>query len=314
MDFELSVDDLALQHGIAELCRRRFGIARVRAMEQTGAIDRTMWRELAEAGVFSLRLPEDQGGVGLGFAQAAIVFEQLGRALIPGPLVGTHLAAGLGLGEEIVGLVERAPPPVRVEHLDSLDQLVVIDSEGVWVANAREVHGSSVSSPLDPLTPMSVVAELPRGEQASADAQQWRLEGSVLTAAFQLGLATAVTERAVSYAKERRQFDRAIGSFQAVKHLCADMLVRSEVARAAVYAAAVTLDDPETGDPIRAAGTASILANDAALANGKACIQVHGGMGFTWEVDVHLYLKRAAVLATHFGTNDEHADVMAGYL
>ena len=82
-------------------------------------------------------------------------------------------------------------------------------------------------------------------------------------------------------------------SFQAVKHLLADMLVRAEVARAAVYAAGVTLDDPTVGDPDRAVAAAKLMAGEAAVANGKACIQVHGGMGFTWEVDAHLYLKRA---------------------
>src|SRR5205807_8667320 len=119
---------------------------------------------------------------------------------------------------------------------------------------------------------------------------------------------------ATAYAKERKQFGRVIGSFQAIKHICADMLVRAEVARAAVYAAGVTIDDPTVGDAARAVAGAKLLACDAAIANGKACVQVHGGMGFTWEVDVHLFLKRAVLLATHFGGADEHAEAMASYL
>jgi alkylation response protein AidB-like acyl-CoA dehydrogenase len=92
------------------------------------------------------------------------------------------------------------------------------------------------------------------------------------------------------------------------------MLVRAEVARAAVYAAGVTLDDPEVGDADRAVSAARVVSIDAAVGNGKDAVQVHGGMGFTWEVDVHLYLKRAWALATQFGTADDHADVIAALL
>ncbi len=89
------------------------------------------------------------------------------------------------------------------------------------------------------------------------------------------------------------------------------MLVRAELARAAVYAAAVTIDDPEVGDPARTAATAKLLADEAATLNAKTAIQVHGGMGFTWEMPLHLYLKRAWLLATTFGTADAHALALA---
>jgi alkylation response protein AidB-like acyl-CoA dehydrogenase len=122
-------------------------------------------------------------------------------------------------------------------------------------------------------------------------------------------------EMTVAYAKERMQFDRPIGGFQAIKHLCADMLVRTEVARAAVYAAGAHLDEAAALPDIeRAISTAKLLAGVAAIANGKSATQVHGGMGFTWEVDVHLYLKRAWVLDTHFGSSDTHADAVAAAL
>ncbi len=132
----------------------------------------------------------------------------------------------------------------------------------------------------------------------------------MLTAAFCVGMADALTDLAVAYAKEREQFNRPIGSFQAVKHLCADMAVRAEVARASVYAAACVLDDPSTGELVRYLSGAKLLANEAAITNGKSATQVFGGMGFTWEVDVHLYLKRAWVLDTHFGSIDHHADTL----
>ncbi|MEE8581582.1 MAG: acyl-CoA dehydrogenase family protein, partial [Myxococcota bacterium] len=123
-----------------------------------------------------------------------------------------------------------------------------------------------------------------------------------------LGIAESTLELAVDYAKKREQFGRPIGSFQAIKHICADMFVRQEVARAAVYAAGATLDDPPDGDVLRAVSAAKITAAEAALQNSRACIQVHGGMGFTWEIPAHYFLKRTWVLEFLFGTTEEHTE------
>jgi alkylation response protein AidB-like acyl-CoA dehydrogenase len=157
---------------------------------------------------------------------------------------------------------------------------------------------------MDPLTPVWSVAALPAGSPVADPevAARWRLEGAVLTAALQIGSAAWSTELAVEYAKARVQFGRPIGSFQAVKHLCADMAVRTELARCAVQAAAVTADQPDVGDLRAAAVGAKVLADEAAVTNGRSCIQVHGGMGFTWEVPAHLAYKRARVLSSQFGT------------
>jgi alkylation response protein AidB-like acyl-CoA dehydrogenase len=135
-----------------------------------------------------------------------------------------------------------------------------------------------------------------------------------MTAALQVGLAARMTELAVDYAKQREQFGKVIGSFQAVKHLCADMFVRAELARAALHSAAVMLEDPAVGDPARAVAGAKLLADEAATTNGRASVQVHGGMGFTWEVPVHFFLKRAWLHATEFGTADDHAEDLADLL
>ena len=315
MDFELTADQEALQEGVRKLCEGRFPMARVRSLEAQGGVDLGLWRELTAAGVFSLCVPEVDGGVGLGHADAALVFEELGRALVPGPLVGSHLAAGLVEGE-VVGVVERARGAVTVEHLDAIDVLVAIDDAGLWSIAPSALDAQAVADPLDPLTPMHRVDALPHGAQVAGaeEAARWRQVGTALVAAQQLGIAVATTDLAVAYAKERQQFERPIGSFQAVKHLLADMLVRAEVARAAVYAAGVTLDDPEIGDVSRAVATAKLMAGEAAVKNGKTCVQVHGGMGFTWEVDAHLYLKRAWVLDTVFGSVDDHALALAARL
>jgi Acyl-CoA dehydrogenases len=301
MDLELSEDQAALRDGIASLLGGRFDPARIR-----GGFDRAMWDELTAAGVFSL------GADGFGWADRVVVFEQLGVACVPGPLVAGSLANGLVDG--IVGGVDRPHPGevAFVEHLDRLDHLVVLDHEGVWAIDtaATTISGEASPWPLDPLTPVTRVATLPAGERlGNSDlARAWSREGAALTAAFALGLAQRCTDLAVEYASTREQFDRPIGSFQAIKHLLADMLVRTEVARAAVYAAGAHLDDPDLPGLERAVAGAKVLAGEAAVTNGKSATQVFGGMGFTWEVDVHLYLKRAWVLDTHFGSSDANSD------
>jgi alkylation response protein AidB-like acyl-CoA dehydrogenase len=319
MDFELSTDQEDLQDGIRKLCEGRFPMERVRALEGTGGVDRSLWRELGGTGVFALRQPVSEGGVGLGTADAVLVFEELGRALVPGPLLASHLAAGLvegaAGGERIVGLLDRRDHVLLVEHLASLDDLLVLDGRGLWLVDPAAIEAAPVE-PLDPLTPVHRVRALPDGRPMGGPeaAARITLEGTVLAAALLLGIAGATTDLATAYAKQRTQFGKPIGAFQAVKHLLADMLVRAELARAAVYAAGVTLDDPAVGDPVRAAATAKLTAGDAATANGKTGVQVFGGMGFTWDIDVHLYLKRAWVLDTLLGSSEEQAETLASLL
>ena len=329
MDFEVTEFQSELAAGIRRLCEGRFPLESIRSREGTDqVIDRGGWKELGDAGVFHLCLAEEAGGVGLGLAEAALVFEELGRSLVPGPLVASHLAAGLVDGADdgtvVVGLVERPVPgavgtgvlPVVVEHLADLDVLLVLSGEGIERLDPGALAADPLPRPMDPLTPVWSVADLPAGEPlAGADvAAWWRRDGAVLTAALQVGMAQWACDLAVAYAKERVQFGRPIGGFQAVKHLCADMAVRAEVARIAVQAAAVTVDQPDVGDgPVAAAG-AKLLADEAAVTNGRSCIQVHGGMGFTWEVPAHLAYKRARVLATTFGTDDVLAEELADSL
>jgi alkylation response protein AidB-like acyl-CoA dehydrogenase len=325
VDFELTEFQTDLAEGMRRLCEGRFTLEHLRALESTDkVVDRGGWRALGEAGVFNLCLAEEAGGVGLGLAEAALVFEELGRALIPGPLVASHLAAGLidgaDDGSTVVGLVEevgagRSTPalPLVIEYLDDLDVLLVLSDDGVASVDPRTVEATRLSRPMDPLTPVWSAPRIPPGTPVGgADiAAWWRRDGAVLTAALQVGSAAWTTELAVEYAKHRQQFGRPIGGFQAVKHLCADMAVRAELARCAVLAAAVTVDQPDVGDAEVATAGAKLLADEAAVTNGRSCIQVHGGMGFTWEIPAHLAYKRARVLATQFGTDGSLAESVA---
>jgi alkylation response protein AidB-like acyl-CoA dehydrogenase len=316
MSFRPSEEQRELQAGVRAFCEARLGRERVRALEGPGfAAD--LWHELAEMGVFGLRLGNAQGGMGLGAAEAVLVFEELGRALVPGPLVWTHLAAGLvrgaAEGEVVVGgldLIGAHEGALLIEHRDALDALVVLREDGVHRVDLAALAATPVEAPLDPLTPVHRIEALPAGEKIASpeDARQLRAVGVALTAAAQLGVAEATHDLAVAYAKVREQFGRAIGSFQAIKHMLADSFVRQEVARASVYAAAATLDHPEVGSVAQAVSGAKINAGEAAMKNARTCIQVHGGMGYTWEVPAHYYYKRAWVLEQSFGTTTEHAD------
>ncbi|MHC0433661.1 acyl-CoA dehydrogenase family protein [Streptomyces sp. O3] len=296
MDFQLSDEQVALQAGVRELLAGRFGREALRAAvpgagadaARTGdadagapVLDRGLWRELGDAGFFALRLPEHEGGVGRGLPEAVLVFEEAGRALLPGPLVATHLAAGevpgAATGETVVTAVDGVLVP--------------------WLAESDVVRGDAFGAvPLRSLDPLTPLHRVPGGKRRAPEPA-----AELLTAAEQLGSASRTCEMAVQYAKERVQFGQPIGGFQAVKHLCAQLLVRVEAARAAVYAAAVTGDAPD----IAAAG---LLADEAAVGNARDCLQVYGGMGFTWEADVHLHLKRAwlrAELGTSAGEAEE---------
>ncbi|MCQ1577436.1 acyl-CoA dehydrogenase family protein [Streptomyces parvus] len=329
MDFQLSDDQRALRSGMRDLLGAVFDRDRLRAaVERDGALDRSLWRELGAAGFFALRLPEEAGGVGLGLPEAVLLFEEAGRALLPGPLVATHLAAGLvkgaAEGEAVVTAVAGELP---VAHLAEADAVLVVGAEPLagealraFAAAARPVRS------MDPLTPLHCApadAERPPAasvrtradaerapvatERTPAHAGRLRFEAALLTAAEQLGSAARTTEAAVQHAGRREQFGSPVGAFQAVKHLCADMLARTEPARAAVYAAAVT------GDPVEIAA-AKLLADEAAVRNARDCLQIHGGMGFTWEADVHLHLKRAWLRAASWLTGAGAEELLAADL
>jgi len=318
MDFALSDEQRELIDMIRRFADDRFPTDTVRAFGEPGGFDRALWAELAALGTFGIALPEDDGGVGLQVVDMVLVHETLGGALTPGPLVAASLLAGLvpGVleGEVVPAIVDRpAHGPIVVEHLRDADVLAVVDDDGLRVVPADAVTARHVDHPTDPATPVSIVDALPDEAPVgdAAQAARLRLLGSLLASAQLVGNSEASTTLAVEYAKERHQFGRPIGSFQGLKHLLADCLVRTEVARSSVWAAGVIADEPEAGDLGRAVAGARVLAAKAGTENAKTGIQVHGGMGFTWEVDAHLFLKRAWVLETQFDDPDAAAEAVA---
>ncbi|WP_037669959.1 acyl-CoA dehydrogenase family protein [Streptomyces griseus] len=292
MRFQLSEDQRAVQAGMRGLLARRFGAEALRAAVESPGLDRALWRELGESGFFALRLPEVDGGAGVGLPETVLAFEEAGRALLPGPLVATHLAAGrvpgAAEGETVVTAVDGG----LVEWLAEAD--VVDTAHG----DAGDASGAVPLRSVDPLTPLHRVV----GVRTAADPV-----AVLLTAAEQLGTASRVCELAVQHARTRQQFGRPIGAFQAVAHLCAQLLVRAETARVAVYAAAVTADPADIA-------AARLLADEAAVRGARDCLQVHGGMGFTWESEVHLHMKRAWVRTRRAGECTESEELLAADL
>jgi alkylation response protein AidB-like acyl-CoA dehydrogenase len=318
MDLQPTDDQASLVEMITGFAAHRFAIGTVRSFGEPEGFDRSLWAELAALGTFGIDVPEDRGGVGLNFIDAVLVHEALGAALVPGPLVAATLASGV-----INGVIEGsvvpciidvgADGPLAVENFRSSDVLLLVDDAGVGLLNCEDVLGTDVAHPTDPTTPVTILTSLPKADKIGGPelAKSWRQRGSLLSSAQLSGNSSGSTSLAVEYAKEREQFGRPIGSFQGLKHLLADSWIRTEVARSSVWAAGVTVDEPEVGSIDRAVAGARLTSARAATENAKTCVQVHGGMGFTWEVDAHLFLKRAWILETQFGSIDDAAEVVA---
>jgi alkylation response protein AidB-like acyl-CoA dehydrogenase len=315
MEFRLSDDQAELQEAVRTFCGDTLPIGGL--AERVGGLgDRSSWRALADLGVFGILVSEEQGGAGLGCVEATVVFEQLGGHLVEGPVVWSTITASLITGtmdgSRVVAGLEldlQSADSLLVEHGAEADTVVVLRRGETFFHERDDLPDAVALGRLDPLTPVARFAQLPEGSRiGDAEAtRHLRFLGTVLSAAQLLGIAGQSLEVARDYALTREQFNVPIGSFQALKHLMADMFVRVELARSATYAAAAIIDNPRVGDPERAVRVAKLLAGEAALANSRAAIQILGGMGFTWAMPPHFLLKRAWVLESSFGTTEDHA-------
>jgi len=322
MEFRLSDEQFELQDAVRRFCVDTRPIGDV--AERAGGLgDRSSWRALADLGVFGLLVPADRGGSGFGCVDATVVFEQLGAHLVEGPVVWSTITAPLMTGtvggSRVVAGLEldvRPAEPLIVEHGAEADTVVVLHGGGAFALERDELPDPVALDPLDPLTPVTRFSRLPEGSPIGdgETGHHLRLLGRALSAALLLGIAGQSLEVARDYALTREQFDVPIGSFQALKHLMADMFVRLELARSATYAAASVIDNPRAGDPERAGRVAKLLAGEAALANSREAVQILGGMGFTWAMPPHFLLKRSWVLENSFGTTEDHARALGAGL
>ena len=306
-------------------------------------IDHNLWQTFCtELGLAGVALPEAHGGAGLGMVEFALVAEAAGAQVAALPLLSHIMAAQaiaaggsnaqktywlpkLASGEAIGACADNYELIVEsntvsgtfdlVPHGASAQLLVLGGPQGCWIFK-NDAPGVSVSqlTTMDQTRPLArVILDKAQGE-AVADArtamQISRIGGSICLAAEALGGAQACLDRTIAYAKERVQFGRAIGSFQAYKHRLADMMIEIEQARSAVYWAACAVDEG-SDEAQMALHAAKSFCADTFFLCASNMIQLHGGIGFTWEHDAHLYFKRARSIQTMLGHGNFHREQIA---
>jgi len=303
----MSQERQLLAETVAALVAKHADPGAVRAaMESDRGYDESLWQLLCEqVGAAALVIPEELGGAGGELADAAVVLQELGRVLVPSPLLGTTLAElallaaadpdadtleGLAQGRSIGALVLDADYVVNGDVAD-----VVVAATDGRLSRWTRFSAQSVAT-MDPTRRLARV----RAEQAEDIGADPGIAdfAAILLAAEQIGAAERCLELTVEYTKNRVQFGRPIGSFQALKHRMADLYVAVSAARAVVSDAC---DDPT---PTNAA-TARLAASEALCAVAAEGIQLHGGIAITWEHDMHLYFKRAHGSAQLFGSPRE---------
>ncbi|MEU1159167.1 acyl-CoA dehydrogenase, partial [Streptomyces sp. NPDC005918] len=301
------------------------------------------WDGLAGQGLLGVHLPEEYGGGGGDLLDLAVVLEEAARAALPGPLAASSLASLVlhraGAGEAVAALADgtrigavaldagtltavagpdgyvldgAAPPVLSGGEADLLILAAASATGPLWLAvdaDALTVRTHESADPTRPTADVSArAAHVPADRVLAVDSATVRDLAAAVLAADACGTAAWALHTAAEHAKVREQFGRPIGQFQGVKHLCADMLVRVEQARALAWDAARAADDPQLPADVRKLTTALAAATalDAAYSCAKDCVQILGGIGFTWEHDAHLYLRRAVVARQLIGAGDGH--------
>ena len=338
MNFDFSDDQQAIKRTAKDLLAERFKMEKVRALAEaalqgdpSGATlrgyDPAIWRELAELGWPGIFIDEQYGGQGLGVVELIILMEELGYALAPLPFLSNASAGlliqaagseeqkerwlpGIASGERrgTAGLL-RAGEAKLVPDAAEADVIVLCGDESVRLLerSAAEIE------PVETMDPTRRYARVRAGDAGEAlEGEPGPGIGAALLAlsAELTGVAQRAMEMAVEYARDRKQFGRAIGSYQAVSHRCVQMLLEVEGSRSATYFGAWTADsEPETLE--LAASMAKAYASDAGWRVCTSALQVHGGIGFTWEHDLHFFLKRARVDGVLYGSAKEHREIVA---
>lgn len=329
MHFDFDEDQQQIRRTARELLARHAPLAGMRAAAEGDGYDEALWQRLAGLGWAGIATPSEHGGGGLGIVEAAILLEQAGYALAATPLLGNvcaaaaigaagseqqrarwlpSLADGRTRGALAVLNGRSAPNTPDAAHADVI---VLIDGDGAASLLDRAAAEVVPVETIDPSRRYAHVAGA--GEPLPGDVRRAIDIALVAVSAELAGVSRRALELAVAHAKQRRQFDRPIGAFQAVSHRCAEMLLATESAAAATYFAAWAADS-DTTRLREAACLAKIAASDAARQVTTSAIQVLGGIGFTWEADVHWLYKRAQLDAAYLGTAKEHRARLASLL
>jgi len=350
MKFELSDDQALLRNSTRDFLAREcpFEKSRKTMERDPRGYDPELWAGLAEMGYLGLTVPPPAGGQGLGTIELAIVLEEMGRACLPGPyldvvLAATLLAAAggqdalladLAAGRTVVTIAREEAAfagspgiPARFEggRVRGTKYFVPFAAEAAALLVATRDEVCLVQRPFDAtalatLDPGQRFGEVRLDHAATLVGSARLLEhvdpiAAVGAGAMLLGIMARLLEMTVAYVQTRQAFRRPIGAFQALQHRLADMLLRTESTRSAVYRAAWCLDTNDAAAPLACAAAKAYAGDASRLVCGEA-IQMHGGIGFTWELDLHFYFKRAKTLEQHYGSTEiqlERALAAAGY-
>ncbi|MFG3547506.1 acyl-CoA dehydrogenase family protein [Streptomyces sp. NPDC047725] len=278
---------------------------------------RALWTRLAEAGVFALAVPERHDGLGPLPVELAVAFTELGRHAVPGPLTETVAAAvfldrlgddaaacawlpGIASGKTVASLCLLGEDSPYALDADMADAVLVVDGDTVHLADGAGPVQPSADPARRLARPLGGTV-LARGPEVAAAAAYAADAAALMTAAQALGVGRTLLAETVSYARQRTQFGVAIGSFQAVKHRLADTLIALEFAQPLVHAAALAVarDDPASGREIAAA---KVAACEAAHTAARSALQIHGALGYTEELDLSLWIRKARALRSAWGT------------
>ncbi len=333
MHYGLTEEQQALRETVAklldDLCARRERYDTDVAPDVVTPTESAVWAALVESGIGLLGLPEERGGSGGNCIDQVVVAEELGAALARVPFVGACLAAAVAAATGDAALAEGLVAG-RVPAVVLPGDRVVVDAGAaecalVFTGTALvEVDGAAWGAARRPQpcvdrTRSIATVTVPAGagrvllDDATALGEEVRRRREVLLAAESTGVARWCLNTASAYARTRHQFGVPIGTFQAVKHSLADMLVRTENARSATWGGAWALAHGWR-DRALSAAMAKAVATENARAVAAAAVQIHGGIGVTWEHDLHLYLRRAKVNEQLGGTPAEHFAALAGLL
>jgi alkylation response protein AidB-like acyl-CoA dehydrogenase len=321
-------EQAAIRDSIAGLSAKIFPVARLHEPAAFGAGAETgAWQSLAELGLFGLGLAEDDGGVGYSIAEEVTAARELGRFLVSPLVLATMLAVHVARGEVQAALRNGTQCAAFANPLRPVDfvagglaDVQLLDAQGakfavLWNDSQCALfsiadHGKIVEAIDETVTLTRATLDLSSPIAVVSGAALARRAG-LLLAAYLAGIAEATLEMAVEYAKIRVQFGQPIGAFQAIKHYCADMALRAEAAVSQTFYA--TIDSVAQGDEnLFEMACARLVAANAAVENGRYNVQIHGGMGFTYEADAHMFLKRALLVsAINSGARQEQARIIA---
>lgn len=273
------------------------------------AAGKRVWNQLSELGVTALAVPEEFDGIGAHPVDLVLAMEALGRWCVPGPVVESIAVAPVllaGQGERLAGLaageliatVALPPHTPRAVDAEAADLVLLAEAGKAHAAQAGTRHAS-----VDPSRGVFDVTAT--GESWEADTARAYEVGALATAAQLIGAGQAMLNTAVDYAKQRTQFGRVIGGYQAIKHKLADVHIAIELARPLVYGAALSLAD-DSADTARDVSAAKVAASDAALLAAHSALQTHGAIGFTSECDLSLWLLRVQALRPAWGDATAH--------